>query len=266
MLVPIKKILLKAMKNKYAVGAFNVNNMEQAQAVAWAAEELNAPVIIQTTESSINYAGWILPQIIKIVAKNTRTPIAMHLDHGKNLDFIKKCLGYGYASVSFDGSSLPFKKNIDLTKKVVSIAHKKNIAVEAMLGDIDNNKLTDPRQAEEFVKKTDIDFLSVSIGNKHGLYREKVNLHYDLLKQIRRLTDIPLVLHGGSDTPEHDIKKCILSGISKINIDTDLRIGFTDKIREILKDEKIIDPRAYLSQARDEFKKITKEKIRLFSC
>jgi len=274
MLANTKAMLGKAQKRGYAVGAFDVNNMEMLQGVLSACIEEKAPVIIQTTEHAIEYAGIdYLIAMIRTAAK-AGIPVAMHLDHGKHMTAIKSCIQSGYTSVMFDGSALPFEKNIAITKKVVALAKK--ASVEAELGRIMGkesfsasmeNIYTDPEQAKTFVKKTGIGSLAVAIGTKHGFNKGRVRLRFDILEQIQKKVKIPLVLHGGSQLKSREIKKCISLGIAKINIDSDLREVFTQTIRNELarnKDEK--DPREILGPAREAVREAVKEKIALFGC
>ena len=269
MLVSSLPLLRKAQKGKYAVGAFNVNNMEMLQAVVNAAEKERAPVIIQTTENAIKYAGLDYLVAMVRVASKTQLPVALHLDHGKNLETIKKCVKAGYTSVMFDGSKLSLKKNIEMTQKAVKIAGRK-INVEGELGRIgsrkvaiENNFYTDPEEARIFVKRTGITSLAVAIGTKHGFNKGAIKLRFDILKEIRKSVSVPLVLHGSSDLKESEIGKLIKSGICKFNIDSNLRLAFTDALR---KNQQEKDPRNMLGPAREAVEKVVREKIRLFRC
>ena len=294
MLVTGRKILDRANKENYAVGAFNINNMEILQAIANAASKLKAPVILQTSEGSIEYAGLdYLRNMVDAVPKNVE--YALHLDHGKNLDLIKKCINHCYTSVMFDGSKLSFNKNIRKTRKVVSWAHKKNVSVEAELGTIGGSEdkiksrnivYTDPKQAKEFVEKTGIDSLAIAIGTSHGpnKFKDKPKLRLDTLKEIKAKTKLPLVLHGASEVPQElvgklkrlgmkldntqgvpalQIKQAIKLGINKINTDTDLRLAFVYGLRKSLSNKEI-DPRKLLKPAREEMQKVIEKRIILF--
>lgn len=291
MLVTTKAMLKKAQKEGYAVGAFNTSDLEITKAIVSAAEKLNSPVIVQTSEKAIKYAGINeLYGIISIIAKVKRIPVALHLDHGNSFDIAKKCIDRGWTSVMIDGSKYDFKKNINLTKKVVEYARKHNIPVEAELGQLKAKKelLTDPEQAKGFVKQTRIDSLAVAIGTSHGAYKFKGRPNIDLerLSEIRKQTSVPLVLHGASGVPkevvrvankygaklEHttgvpdlQIKKAIKLGICKINIDTDLRLAFDMAIRKELKlKPEVFDPRKILQPAIDAIEKVVMNKIKLF--
>ena len=274
MLVTLKEILQDAQKKKYAVPAFNVDNLEMVQAVTDAANEARARVIIATSESSLTYAGFENLRALVYLAAEKEGIFALHLDHGKNMDTIKRCIEGGWTSVMFDGSTLPYKENTAKTKQVVAWAHKRNVSVEAEIGalrtDEDLTKegtrealFTDPEQAEMFVKETGIDALAISIGTEHGPFKSvgKTKLDFKRLAEIKKRVSIPLVLHGASGIPKkiltiahnqcesmHDcvrldgargvsdaaIRKAISLGIRKINIGTDMRLAFTAGLRRAL--------------------------------
>lgn len=289
MLISAKKLLYNANKGRYAIGAFNICNMEVLQSIVNAASKLKAPVILQTSESSIKYAGLdYLYSLTKAIPNNVQ--YALHLDHGKDLSLIKRCINIGYNSVMFDGSRLKFDDNIKKTKNIVNIAHKKGVAVEGELGTIGDPKnkvkniiYTNPELAKEFVNKTGVDSLAVAIGTSHGAYKfnGKPNLRFDILKTIKDKTKIPLVLHGASEIPKsltdklkklgmklgntqgipnYQLKKAIKLGINKVNIDTDIRLAFNLGLRKSL-NNKEIDPRELLNSARIETQKIIEDKI-----
>src|SRR3989337_2200729 len=268
MLVSNKALMVPARKNGYAIGAFNVQNMESAQAVAEAAAEEKSPAILQIPPSVIKYAG--LPYIsglVKTAAQLSSVPLAMHLDHGEDFETAAKCIDAGFSSVMIDGSFLKFEENIALTKRVVDVAHPKGVSVEAELGKLAGIEersveekdaiLTDPKTAAEFVERTGVDMLAVAIGTSHGAYKFKSETKLDIerLKVISENTSIPLVLHGASSVPdwliekatkygaslsgakgipEEQIKKAIALGIAKINIDTDLRLAFTATVSMLI--------------------------------
>jgi fructose-bisphosphate aldolase class II len=299
MLVPAKPLLIKARAKKYAVPAFNINNLEILQAVMEAATELRSPVIVQTSEGAIEYAGMdYLIAIVRVAAK-AKIPVVLHVDHGKNLKTIKRAIDSGYTSVMFDGSSLSFKDNVKKTRQVVAWAHPKKISVEAELGVLagiedfvsvadKNAALTDPDEAAAFAAATDCDSLAVAIGTAHGAYKFKGKAHLDIerLKRMAKIVKIPIVLHGASGVledvvkmAEHygaklgsargvmdkDIKAAIKNGVAKINIDTDLRLAFTAGIREAVADlPKVIDPRKLLEPANILMREVAKRKMKLF--
>ncbi len=219
MFASTKRILQKANKGNYAVGHFNINNMEIAQGVVQAAVNLKSPIILATSEGAIKYAGInFLHCLAETASQLAKVPVALHLDHGRNLGIIKQAIKLNYSSVMYDGSHLPYEENIKITKKVVQWAHKKNISVEAELGtiggaedDIKSRKIiyTDPAKAKEFVERTGCDFLAVAIGTSHGAFKfkGKANLRHDILKKIKKITKMPLVLHGASGVPQNLVKK-----------------------------------------------------------
>ena len=298
MLADTKKILEKARKNNYAIGHFNINNLETLQGIVQAANNLQSPVIIATSEGAIEYAGInFLYELSKTASELSLAPVALHLDHGKNLKIIKQAIQLGYSSVMIDASHEQFEKNIQLTKTVVQLAHRKGISVEAELGTIGgvedsikakNIIYTDPEKAQEFVNRTGCDFLAVAIGTSHGAYKFKgqAKLNLELLKQIKQKTKIPLVLHGASGVPseivrqaekygakligvkgvpDSQIKLAVKNGINKINTDTDLRIAFDAAVRKVIHDQpKDFDPRHMLGPARHLITKVVEQRIKLF--
>jgi len=302
MLANTKTILKKAQKGKYAVGHFNINNMEIVQAIVAAAEKMKSPVILATSEGAIKYASIEYLYNLALTASNiSKVPVALHLDHGKDMKIIKECIKLGYSSVMIDASHEDFETNIKLTKQVVQWAHKKGISVEAELGTIGGTEdlvsskqiiYTDPKKAKEFVDRTGCDFLAVAIGTSHGAYKFKtgknkpVKLKQEILKDIRKTVKIPLVLHGASGVPknmvkiakkyganlskvkgvpEQQTKISIKNGICKVNTDTDLRIAFDAGIRTVIKNNpKDFDPRHILAPAKDYMQKVVEHRIKLF--
>jgi len=299
MLVTNKDLLLPATKKAYAVGAFNINNLEALLAVVEAAVEEMSPAIVAVTPSAIKYGGLAyLSEIVKTAAKTATVPMSLHLDHGENFEIAAKCVDAGFTSVMIDGSFLKFEENVALTKRVVDLAHSKGISVEAELGRLAGVEessveekeaiLTDPDTADGFVERTGVDALAVAIGTSHGAYKFKseAKLDFERLRLIREEVDVPLVLHGASSVPswiiekatkygaelagakgipEEHIKKAISLGIAKINIDTDLRLAFTATVREVLTNSpKEFDPRKILGPAKDAMKEVVKGKMRLF--
>lgn len=299
MLVTNKDLMVPARKNGYAIGAFNVQNLESMSAIAEAATEEKSPVIMQITPSVIKYAGLAyISNLVKTAAQLAPVPIAMHLDHGEDFETATKCINAGFTSVMIDGSFLKFEENVALTKRVVNVAHPKGVSVEAELGKLAGVEersveekeaiLTDPEIAVKFVETTGVDTLAVAIGTSHGAYKFKSEAKLDLerLKTINEKISVPLVLHGASSVPqwivekankyggelsgakgipEEQIKKAISLGIAKINIDTDLRLAFTATVREVLTNSpKNFDPRKILGPAKDAMKEVAKGKMRLF--
>ena len=294
MFINLNKILKPTSKPNFAVGAFNFVNMETLQAIIGAANKTKSPVIIQTTEGAIDYAGIdYLFNMAKAAEKLATVPVCLHLDHGKDMNYIKAAIKLGYSSIMFDGSKLSFKDNIKQTKKVVKMAHKKNISVEAEIGTIGGteDKVTsknivyaDPEQSIEFAKATGCDALALGIGTSHGAFKfaGKAKLRLDILKQVKLETKIPIVLHGASGTPkfildkakkfgmniqgihgldEVELRRAIKAGIAKVNNDTDLRLAFSGEVREQLKNKKQFDLRKYLGPAREYTQKLVEHRI-----
>lgn len=296
-LMPARNILEKAFRNGYAVGAFNFVNMEMAQAIISAADGLRAPVIIQVTEGAISYAGLsTLVSIVQTLTDNVEIPVSLHLDHGHDVKTIESCIRAGFTSVMIDASHLPFDENVSTTKKVVEIAHSAGVSVEAELGrlmgvedtvsvDERDAVLVDPDEAARFVRETKVDSLAPAIGSSHGAfkYKGRARLDIDRLRRVREATGIPLVLHGASSispklleeaiaagmpigeargVPEDEVKKAIETGIAKVNVDTDLRIGFVSALRLVLaQNPAVFDLRKLLGPAREKVEQIIRERI-----
>lgn len=297
MIVSLKKILKDANKGNYAVGAFNINNMEITQAIVNAAVAQKAPVILQTSEGAIAYAGIDYLKALADAAGKQKIPIALHLDHGRDMDIIKKCIKAGWTGIMYDGSHLSFEENVKNTKKVVQWAHKAGIGVEGELGTIGGAEeriisreiiYTDADKAEEFVKKTGVDALAVAVGTSHGAYKfegpGKLDLH--LLRTIKERLQMPLVLHGASGVPgwlvtqaarygaqlgkpegvsDEQVKQAVAYGINKVNTDTDLRLAFDAAIRKFLTEKpEDFDPRHILAPSRQLIQQIVEQRIQMF--
>lgn len=271
-LVTTKKMLLDAQEKGYAVGAFNVENMEMVMAVVSAAEELNSPVIMQTTPSTVKYADFdYFYANVKVAAENASVPVAIHLDHGNSFELAMKAFRTGYTSIMIDGSHGSFEDNISLTSSVVKVCRAANVPVEAELGkvggkedDLDGGDggYTDPMEAKEFVERTNVDSLAVAIGTAHGVYKGEPKLDLERLSQIKSVVDVPLVLHGTSGVPDEVVTECVNRGICKVNYATDLRIAFTKGVKKVLEsNEGVIDPKKYNSQGREEVKEYVKSKM-----
>lgn len=269
-----KELLLDAQKNGYAVCAFNAENMEMCMAIIHTAEKLKAPVIIQTTPSTLKYAEpATYAGIVRALAEACSTPVALHLDHGSSFDLVKKCAASGYTSVMIDGSKLPFEENIDLARQCAAHCHAQNIPVEAELGTIggkednvhcDKPQYTDPQDAKVFAESTGVDFLAVAIGTAHGVYKGTPHLDLDRLAEIRQVVSIPLVLHGTSGVPEETVRGCIDRGICKVNYATDLRIAYTEGVREYLNaNPDAFDPKKYGTAGMEKVCQCVADRIRL---
>ena len=298
-LVTTKNMFEKSINEKFAVGAFNINNMEFVQGIMDAAAEENSPVILQTSSSAIKYAR--IPYLKKMIEAGLEEhdiPVALHLDHGPDFETCKLCVDNGYTSVMFDGSKYDFEKNIELTKQVVDYAHEHGVVVEAELGKLagieddvnvaENDAMyTDPEQALEFVQRTGCDSLAIAIGTSHGAYKFKgeARLRFDILEKVKELMpNVPIVLHGASTVipeyvemcnkyggnmpgakgvPDEMLHEASMRGVSKINVDTDLRLAMTAAIRKVfVETPEQFDPRKYLGPGRDFIKETVKHKIR----
>jgi fructose-bisphosphate aldolase, class II len=298
-LVTSKEMFQKAYEGGYAIGAFNVNNMEIIQGITEAAKEENAPLILQVSSGARKYANHTyLMKLIEAAVLETGLPICVHLDHGDSFDLCKSCIDGGFTSVMFDGSHHPFEENIKLTKQVVEYAHDKGVVVEAELGRLagiedDVNvsdkdaSFTNPAQAIEFVQRTGVDSLAIAIGTSHGAYKFKgdARLRFDILEEIQKnLPGFPIVLHGASSVmpdyvkminenggqmpgakgvPEEMLRKAAQMAVCKINIDSDLRLAFTGTLRQYFAQNPThFDPRQYLAPAREGIKQMVKHKLK----
>ncbi|WP_455436150.1 tagatose-bisphosphate aldolase subunit GatY [Hungatella hathewayi] len=277
-LVTTKKMLLDAQAGHYAVGAFNVENMEMVMAVIEAAEELNAPVIMQTTPSTVKYAGldFYLANV-KAAAERAKVPVAMHLDHGSSYNLAMQALRTGYTSIMIDGSHESFEDNIAVSKAVAEACAPSDIPVEAELGKVggkeddldggDGDGYTDPEQAREFVERTGVTSLAVAIGTAHGLYTGEPKLDQERLSEIRKAVSVPLVLHGASGVPDEAVREAIRRGICKVNYATELRIAYSDGVKEVLDaNPDTIDPKKYGEAGKKRVKSFVMEKMRNCGC
>ncbi|MFW5980428.1 MAG: class II fructose-1,6-bisphosphate aldolase [Halanaerobiaceae bacterium] len=275
-IVPTAQILNKANKEGYAVGGFNINNLEFLQGIIEAAEESNSPLILQTSEGAMRYIGKdYVVGMVEAATKDTDIPVALHLDHGSSFEKVIECIQLGYSSVMFDGSHYPFEENIALTQKVVEAAHSVGVSVEAELGklggveddvtvDEKEATFTKPEEAVEFIERTGVDALAIAIGTAHGVYSGDPELDFARLEEINQKTDIPLVLHGASGVSEEDVRKAVARGINKVNVNTDFQQAFTARIRELLdEDPDLYDPRKYCGPGREAIMERVKEKIEI---
>ncbi len=299
-----KEILDKANEGYYGVGAFNINDLEFLQAIIDAAVEKKSPVIIETSEGAMSYAGngdfkrgaRILAEMVKEFAEDAPVPVALHLDHGHDMDHVVAAIQAGYSSVMIDASAKPYEENLNLTAEIVKVAHAAGISVEAELGrlvGIEDNvsvserdaTLVDPNEAKDFVERTGVDFLAPAIGTSHGAFKFKgeAKLDFERLKKVKELTNLPLVLHGASTVlkryvdlaneygadiqgakgvPYEVLKEAVKYGINKVNTDTDLRVAFVAELRKVLHDDKSqIDPRKLFKPAMAAIKEVVMERM-----
>lgn len=300
-LVNTKEMFKKAYEGGYAIGAFNVNNMEIVQGITQACQKLNSPAILQASAGARKYAnGVYLTALVEAASKLVDVPIALHLDHGPDFQTCKDCVDSGFTSVMIDGSSLPYEENVEEVKKVVDYAHKYNVTVEAELGRLsgieddvnvsaEDASYTDPNEVEDFVNRTGIDSLAIAIGTSHGAYKfkpgQKPQLRFDILEEIeKRLPGFPIVLHGASSVlpeyveiinkfggsmpnaigiPEDMLRQAAKMAVCKINIDSDLRLALTALVRKFLTENPSnFDPRSYLGAGREALQSVVEHKIK----
>lgn len=277
-LVSMKEMLITAKENKYAVGQFNINNLEYTQAILEAAEEEKSPVILGVSEGAARYMGGYKVAVAMTKAimeeSNITVPVAIHLDHGSSFEACAKAIQAGFTSVMIDASSKPLEENIATTSKVVELAHFHDVSVEAELGIVGGQEddviadgviYADPAECVRLVNETNIDCLAPALGSVHGPYKGEPNLGFEEMEEISNKTDVPLVLHGGTGIPLKDIQRAISLGTAKINVNTENQIQQTAKIREILNnDTEVYDPRKYMGPGREAIKQTVIEKMREF--
>lgn len=296
-LVTTKEMFKKAYEGKYAIGAFNINDMEIIQGVVNGAKAQNSPVILQVSSSAIKFAGAkYLVKMVEAASEETGIDIALHLDHGPNIDTVKMVIDAGFTSVMFDGSHYDYEENVRLTKEVVDYAHARGVVVEAELGQlagvedevsVEKSVYTDPDQAKDFVDRTGCDSLAIAIGTSHGAFKfsGEAKLRFDILEEVqKRLPGFPIVLHGASavdpkyvemcnkyggeiagakGVPAEMLRKASSMAVCKINMDTDLRLAMTAALRKFLAENpKEIDPRKYMGAARTAIQELVEDKIK----
>lgn len=276
-LVSMNEFLPKAKANKFAVGQFNMNNLEFAQAITEAAEQLRSPFIFGVSEGALKYMGIeYTVAIAEAAAKKSGLPIALHLDHGSSFEVAMKCIRAGFSSVMFDGSHYTYEENVRLTKEVVKAAHAMGVSVEGELGTIGgveddisvdeaDANLAKPEEAIRYWEETGVDCVAIAVGTAHGMYAGEPNIRFDIIEEVSKAIPAPVVLHGGSGVPDEMIRKAIAAGVAKINVNTENQVACTAAIREVLnKDAKVYDPRKYLTPARNAMVDVVKSKIELF--
>lgn len=275
-IVNTREMLINARKDGYAVPAFNIHNLETIQVVVEAAAELKSPLILAATPGTFNYAGRAyIEAMAEVAAKENDIPIALHLDHHEDLESITESLELGVKSVMIDGSMGTFEDNVALTKSVVEKAHQYGATVEGELGKLvgqeddliieeKDAEYTDPDAAVGFVERTGIDTLAVAIGTGHGVYETKPNIDFERLEKIKNVVDIPIILHGASGISKEDVQHCIRLGCAKVNISTELKVPFSDALRQFLIDNpEETDTRKYMAPAKAAMKKVAIEKIKM---
>lgn len=267
-------MLKKAQEGKYAVGQFNINNLEWTQAVLEATKENNAPVILGVSEGAMKYMGGfkVVSAMVNALIEtlDVKQPVGLHLDHGSSFESCKEAIDAGFSSVMIDGSKLPIDENIAVTKQVVEYAHAKGVSVEAEVGCVGGNedgvvggvKYADANECKRIVDEAGIDALAAALGSVHGEYHGEPVLGFKEMEEIRDLTNMPLVLHGGSGIPEHQIKKSIELGHCKINVNTECQQAFTKRVREVLaNDDKVYDPRKFIGPGKEAIKQVVTDKM-----
>ncbi|HLR23055.1 MAG TPA: class II fructose-bisphosphate aldolase [Pseudogracilibacillus sp.] len=277
-LVSMKEMLIEAKENQYAVGQFNINNLEYIQAILQAAEEEKSPVILGVSEGAGRYMGGfkVIVTMVKSLmeAYEITVPVAIHLDHGSSFEKCAEAIHAGFPSVMIDASSKPIDENIETTGKVVELAHIHGVSVEAEIGTVGGQEddviadgviYADPEECRRLVKATDIDCLAPALGSVHGPYKGEPNLGFNEMKDISETIDLPLVLHGGTGIPSEDIQHAISLGTAKINVNTENQIAQTKMIRDVLaKDQEVYDPRKYMGPGREAIKETVISKMKEF--
>lgn len=279
-LVNMNEMLKKAQEGKYAVGQFNINNLEWTIAILDEVQKLNAPVILGVSEGAAKYMGGVdvIVGMVKGYIKdaNITVPVALHVDHGSSFEFCKKAIDAGFTSVMIDASKHELEENIRITKEVVDYAHKHGVSVEAELGHVGGQEdnvvsngvlYADPNECVKLVNETKIDCLAPALGSVHGPYHGEPKLGFKEMAEIADLVKIPLVLHGGSGIPDYQIKKAIECGTCKINVNTECQMAFTKIVREVIaNDDKVYDPRKVIGLGKEGIKEIVREKCEIFGC
>lgn len=273
MLINTLELLKRAKEEKYAVPQFNINNLEWTKYILEECNNNNSPVILGVSESAVKYMGGynVVSSLVNslITDLNISILVALHLDHGTSFESCKNAIDEGFTSVMIDASEYDIDKNIEITKQVVDYAHSHNVSVEAEIGIISknsdvNNKYATVEDCIKLYENTNIDSIAPSVGTMHGLYKEKLNLNYERIKEIGNALNIPLVLHGGTGISDEDIEKCIECGISKININTELQVNWSKAVKEYLKNnEEVYDPRKIISSGEENIKKVIKDKLHI---
>ncbi len=278
-LVSMKEMLIKARNEHYAVGQFNINNLEWTQAILDEAQALNAPVILGVSEGAGKYmGGWpVVAAMVKayIAAKNITVPVALHVDHGTSFESVKSAIDAGFSSVMIDASHYPFEENVAITKQVVEYAHARGVSVEAELGKVGGQEdnivaetmYADPEECRILVEKTGIDCLAPALGSVHGPYHGEPKLGFDEMEHINKLLNMPLVLHGGSGIPDDQLRKAIDRGTAKINVNTESQQAWTAIVRKVLNENATVyDPRKIIGPGKEGIREVVRTKCKVFGC
>jgi len=273
----MSEFLPQAKEGKYAVGQFNMNNLEFTQAIMEAAKLENSPVILGVSEGALKYMGIeYTVAMAKAAADLTGLPVALHLDHGSSFEIAMQVIRAGFTSVMFDGSHYPYAENVKITKKLVEAAHAMGVSVEGELGTIGGTeddlsveesaaRLANPEEAIRFYEETGVDALAIAVGTAHGLYKGEPKIHYDIIEKVAKAIPISIVLHGGSGVPDQAIRESLKYGVGKINVNTENQVACTEAIRKVLdNDKKVYDPRKYMKPCREAMIEVVRNKIRLF--
>lgn len=278
-LVTLKEILSGCKQGGYGVGAFNFNGLEDSIGMINGAVKMNSKIILMASMSAAKYIGVkTCANMIKGMAESVDIPVCLHLDHATDIDFIKECVDAGFTSVMIDASKKEFEENIKETAEVVKYAHSKNCSVEAELGKLGGREenvvvedreamFTNPKDVPEFVERTGIDALAIAFGTAHGFYKAEPNLDFELIEKIANITDVPLVMHGGTGVPVEGFKKAIACGISKVNVGTELKATYVQALRDAMKaNPEEGDPRNYMKDVKTRCEEVVKGKIEIFGC
>ncbi|MDY0322884.1 MAG: class II fructose-1,6-bisphosphate aldolase [Candidatus Carbobacillus sp.] len=276
-LVPMTELTQQAKRETYAIGQFNMNNLEFAKAIMEAAERERAPFIYGVSEGAMKYMGErYVVALARAAAETSDIPVVLHLDHGSSFESVMRAIHLGFTSVMFDGSHLPLEENIRITREIVRIAHAMGISVEGELGTIggveddlsvadEDAHIAKPDEAIRFYEETGVDVLAIAVGTAHGMYKGKPNIRFDVIEAVARAIPVPIVLHGGSGVPDEDIRLAIEKGVGKINVNTENQVAMTQTIRAILQEKPdLYDPRKYLGPAMEAMRDVVQQKMRLF--
>jgi fructose-bisphosphate aldolase class II len=276
-LVSMTELMQRAKKEKFAVGQFNMNNLEFTKAIMEAAEEERSPFIFGVSEGAIKYMGLdYVVAMARAAADKSDIPVVLHLDHGSSFEVAMKCIKAGFTSVMFDGSHYPLEENIRLTKEVVRAAHAMGVSVEGELGTIggveddlsvdeEDATIAKPEEAIRLYEETGVDALAIAVGTAHGMYKGEPNIRFHIIEEVASKIPVPIVLHGGSGVPDEAIRKSIQAGVGKINVNTENQVAMTNTIKKVFAEKPdVYDPRKYLGPAKEAMKEVVRAKIRLF--